>query len=110
MNLTKKALRYEIWTMLTNEATKAMAAIKEPYLDSIMADVESYANGKMLSFLKEEYGCKGIVSIEQAATKKQQLKVEFKHGEPMFFKNYSDIIDFIKSEDAANNQSGSHAA
>lgn len=101
-NLTKKALRYEIWAMLPDDCKKIMNNIKETYLDSMMADAESFANGQMLKFLHEEYGCNGILSIEWAATKKRQLKVEFKSGKPMLFKNYSDIIEFIKTESASN--------
>ncbi len=101
-NLTKTALRYEIWAMLPDKCKKIMESIKEAHLDSIISDVESFSNGQMLKFLKDEYGCNGIVSIEWAATKKRQLKVEFKSGKPMFFKNYPAIVEFIKSEDAAN--------
>ena len=97
-NLTKKALRYEIWAMLPDECKKIMESIKESYLDSMMADAESFSNGQMLKFLQDEYGCNGIVSIEWAATKKRQLKVEFKGGKPMLFKNYSAIVEFIRSE------------
>ena len=44
--LTKEALRIEIWSMLTDEAKEQMSAIKESYIDSMMADIDSYADGK----------------------------------------------------------------
>jgi len=101
-NLTKKSFRYEIWAMLPDKCKKIMGDIKESYLDSMIADAESYSNGQMLKFLQDEYGCNGIVSIEWAATKKRQLKVEFKDGKPMLFKSHSAIVEFIREESAAN--------
>lgn len=79
-NLTKKELRYEIWAMLPDKCKKIMENIKETYLDSMIADAESFSNGQILKILKDEYGCNGILSIEWAATKKRQLKVYFKNN------------------------------
>lgn len=45
-HLTKEALRIELWSMLTNDAKEAMKAVKETYLDSLMADIDDYADGK----------------------------------------------------------------
>lgn len=43
--LTKDALRIELWSMLTDDARKAMMPLKDSYLDSVMADIESYCSG-----------------------------------------------------------------
>ena len=52
-HLTKKALRAEFWNMLSCDAKKSMKPIKKSYLDSMMADVEDYAKGKVLKFIKD---------------------------------------------------------
>ena len=94
-NLTKKALRIEMWAMLSDEAKRSMIGIKQPYLNSMMADAESYAYGVLLSYIKSEYGCSNVEAIEPD---KSGLCVTFKKGKPMKFKSLNDFVDFIKSE------------
>lgn len=84
-----------MWAMLSDEAKRSMIGIKQSYLNSMMADAESYAYGVLLSYIKSEYGCSNVDGIEPD---NGSLYVTFKKGKPMEFESLNDFVDFIKSE------------
>lgn len=95
-NLSRKALKKEIWNVLPDKCTDIMSNIKDSYIDMMMADIDSYCNGEFLKHLKQKYSCTdGIVSIEYASTKKRQLKMTT-WKESMMFKDYIEIENYLE--------------
>lgn len=45
-NLTRSALEQELWNMLPDNCKKSMLPLKETYIESLMADIDSYSTGR----------------------------------------------------------------
>lgn len=45
-NLTREALQQELWNMLPDSCKKIMDCLKETYIESLMADIDSYCQGQ----------------------------------------------------------------
>lgn len=45
-NLTREALQQELWNMLPDSCKKIMDCLKETYLESLLADIDSYCQGQ----------------------------------------------------------------
>lgn len=46
--LSRKALKVEVWNMLPDSAKKEMNNIKKSYIESMMADIDSYCSNEKI--------------------------------------------------------------